>query len=640
MPNQFKLPSGINSGSPRARELQKRAKIRPLTLVKSDKGVEFATSRTPQERTAAKQRGLLSKERIGQIRTQRAAGDPTPTGILPREVGTTAALPQNVKIPTVIDPDTGSSLSLQFVFDQTMERLNNELERGRAPTDFNALINVVPPWMKEGGNIRGAIKPEFQQAFNQLQRAVAIAAPQEHAGRVAGISPEEARRQILAEQNPQAAALRGIIDAPAQKTTVDQFQSTAGSPIIESALADILGRTDTRTDLENLIADATAPSESLGTTLPATTAAPVPAREQQLEQLFESLLGQLQPTEQEQQLQQALTGQQQAVREGIFNVEQQPIPTPFITGQKAAIEELAGIKTQNIIDQLALAQQSRQTGADVAQARLGFGERALERDIAREQVEFGRGERALERGIQQRQFEESQQLQAVSSGLRYDPQTGEFFKDPSAQAPDFNERLDIEEGLRKEFIKDAEDFMKIRDSFGRIQASAKDPSPAGDLSMIFNYMKMLDPGSVVRESEFANAQTAGPLLERIGLSFDKIDAVWEGKKLTDGQRADFVNRSNQLFRAQETQHEKRVNTFQNLAQGAGVRPEAVIIDIGLASGLGEDAEVTGGQGSSLSPGNIQRVRGTDGQTYQYDISDPAQAAELQEGINAGFFSFQ
>ncbi len=31
------------------------------------------------------------------------------------------------------------------------------------------------------------------------------------------------------------------------------------------------------------------------------------------------------------------------------------------------------------------------------------------------------------------------------------------------------------------------------------------------MSAIFVYMKMLDPGSVVRESEFAQAQTAGAL---------------------------------------------------------------------------------------------------------------------------------
>ncbi|MEM8882399.1 MAG: hypothetical protein AAGC82_17565, partial [Pseudomonadota bacterium] len=67
--------------------------------------------------------------------------------------------------------------------------------------------------------------------------------------------------------------------------------------------------------------------------------------------------------------------------------------------------------------------------------------------------------------------------------------------------PDFSDR----QGLRKEFIGQTtvKDFRKQAEAFGRIDASAFEPSPAGDLALIFNYMKVLDPGSVVRESEFA-----------------------------------------------------------------------------------------------------------------------------------------
>ena len=42
--------------------------------------------------------------------------------------------------------------------------------------------------------------------------------------------------------------------------------------------------------------------------------------------------------------------------------------------------------------------------------------------------------------------------------------------------------------LRKEFIGQSKDFIKIRDSFKRVEVSNTDPSPAGDLSLIFNYM--------------------------------------------------------------------------------------------------------------------------------------------------------
>ncbi len=134
--------------------------------------------------------------------------------------------------------------------------------------------------------------------------------------------------------------------------------------------------------------------------------------------------------------------------------------------------------------------------------------------------------------------------------------------------------------MRRDFQTQSAPFQKVRDSFNRIQASAQNPSPAGDLSMVFNYMKMLDPGSVVRESEFATAAAARPLLERVGLSWDTVGSLWSGKKLTPGQRQDFLNRSNQLYQTEAKQHEQRVNETKRMATGFGINPDLIISDMG------------------------------------------------------------
>ena len=52
--------------------------------------------------------------------------------------------------------------------------------------------------------------------------------------------------------------------------------------------------------------------------------------------------------------------------------------------------------------------------------------------------------------------------------------------------------------LRGEFTDINKIFRDARDSFGKIQQSAINPTAAGDFSMIYNYVKMLDPG-VVKE---------------------------------------------------------------------------------------------------------------------------------------------
>lgn len=132
--------------------------------------------------------------------------------------------------------------------------------------------------------------------------------------------------------------------------------------------------------------------------------------------------------------------------------------------------------------------------------------------------------------------------------------------------------------LRDEFVSQSKDFVKVRDSFGRIKQSATNPSPAGDLSMIFNYMKMLDPASVVRESEFALAANAAPLLQRMGISFDKVASVWDGKKLTDDQRTDFLNRARALYGQQLESQNALSNTYTGLANRFELDPQNVVID--------------------------------------------------------------
>ena len=168
--------------------------------------------------------------------------------------------------------------------------------------------------------------------------------------------------------------------------------------------------------------------------------------------------------------------------------------------------------------------------------------------------------------------------------------------------------------LRKEFQNQSKGFQQVRDSFNRIQTSAQSPTPAGDLSMLYNYMKMLDPGSVVRESEFRSAATAKPMLERLGLSFDAVSSLWSGQKMTPGMRQDFLSRANQLYSAEAQQHGKRVNEYKRLATGQGLNPANVITDMeatGEAPATSAQAPAQGQQLDAQTAAQILKDAGGD-----------------------------
>lgn len=129
--------------------------------------------------------------------------------------------------------------------------------------------------------------------------------------------------------------------------------------------------------------------------------------------------------------------------------------------------------------------------------------------------------------------------------------------------------------LRGEFTKITNNFADINDAYGRIYASAESPSPAGDMALIFNYMKMLDPASVVRESEFQTAAMAGDYGDRIK---NLVSRALSGQMLTDSQRNDFVGRASRLYREAEQIHGKREAEYRRLAERQGVDPASVIFE--------------------------------------------------------------
>jgi len=130
--------------------------------------------------------------------------------------------------------------------------------------------------------------------------------------------------------------------------------------------------------------------------------------------------------------------------------------------------------------------------------------------------------------------------------------------------------------LRKEFTKNSGEFIKQRDAFNRIEASVEDPSAAGDLALIFNYMKILDPGSTVREGEFANAENSAGIPTRLRAKYNKVIT---GERLETTQRDDFFNRSQKLYDKALTTQKRRVNQFKGIAERNELPVEDVILDL-------------------------------------------------------------
>lgn len=139
--------------------------------------------------------------------------------------------------------------------------------------------------------------------------------------------------------------------------------------------------------------------------------------------------------------------------------------------------------------------------------------------------------------------------------------------------------IEKETGLRKEYeagdvvTKSEEVFRK----YANLKVSAGKPAEAttaiDDISTVFSYMKMLDPGSTVREGEAATLQQAAGFPARVVTMYNQ--AV-KGDKLAPSQRQEIVSAADDLAKSYQTQLKRRSDQFQRLAEVYGVNADNVV----------------------------------------------------------------
>jgi hypothetical protein len=125
------------------------------------------------------------------------------------------------------------------------------------------------------------------------------------------------------------------------------------------------------------------------------------------------------------------------------------------------------------------------------------------------------------------------------------------------------------------------DSTEVAQAAARVITAGQEPSAAGDLALLFAYMKVLDPGSVVRESEFRNASNTAGIPERV-LAWR--NRVLNGERLSEATRADFLKQTRSLARAQKDKLEAVNQRYRDLATRFGIDPALVVSDP-FASGV-------------------------------------------------------
>jgi len=145
-----------------------------------------------------------------------------------------------------------------------------------------------------------------------------------------------------------------------------------------------------------------------------------------------------------------------------------------------------------------------------------------------------------------------------------------------AEAGEAKEGFSQEKNLRKEYSDLSKPFRDIRSNYSRVVESAKNPSKAGDIALIFSFMKSLDPGSTVREGEFATARDAGSIAESVIATYNSL--VTGKSMLAPNVRRDFVDRASRLYASALDSQQSLEEEYGGLAGQYGLDRNRILPD--------------------------------------------------------------
>lgn len=132
-----------------------------------------------------------------------------------------------------------------------------------------------------------------------------------------------------------------------------------------------------------------------------------------------------------------------------------------------------------------------------------------------------------------------------------------------------------EKDLRTEFSAQVKPYTELAQAFRKVEAAALNPSAAGDISLVYGYMKILDPGSTVMQGEQATAQNAGSVPDSVRAMYNK---ALTGESLAPTIRQDFYAQARNIIESQRELSNDLIQRYTGVAREYKLNPNQIVYD--------------------------------------------------------------
>jgi len=111
------------------------------------------------------------------------------------------------------------------------------------------------------------------------------------------------------------------------------------------------------------------------------------------------------------------------------------------------------------------------------------------------------------------------------------------------------------------------DYQDMQSAYKQIKAGIAQGTPIGDVATATKIMKLLDPGSVVRESELGIAMAAGGRMDRLQ---NFVQMQLKGEKLTPTMRQEFGKLADELYEAAGQAYNVKRSEYEGIGKRYGL----------------------------------------------------------------------
>ena len=182
-----------------------------------------------------------------------------------------------------------------------------------------------------------------------------------------------------------------------------------------------------------------------------------------------------------------------------------------------------------------------------------------------------------------------------------------------------------EANLRKEFnaLPDVKNYRTVATQAAAVKRlAAAPPSANGDIAMVYAVMKSYDPTSVVRETEFATAQNAAGVPDKIRNQFN---AIRNGQRLNPKQRAEMAATVEGFANTYKQRYDTVAEEYRGYAADYSGNPDRVVP-------LAKESAAP----AVNPPAEFKARKGANGKFYAPDPNNPKSFPEVTLGADGAW----